>query len=79
MGQQTAEAGGEEEAEVVVEGDQALVECGVVEAVEGDVVADIEAFAFVVAPREDVRGDKEIAHGQTGDGAAVVVVVEIRG
>ncbi len=76
IGQKASEAGGEEEAEIVVEGDEALVECGIVEAVECNAVADVEAFCFVVAPREDVRCDEEFADGQAGDGAAVVVVVE---
>ena len=45
-------------------------------AVEGDAVADVQAFRFMVAPRKDVRGDEEVADGKTGDGAAVAVVVE---
>lgn len=61
---------------MVVEGNESLIKCGVVEAVEGDAVADVEAFGFVVAPWEDVGGDEEFADGQAGDGAAVVVVVE---
>ena len=76
VGEEVAEALGEQEAEMVVEGDQSLVEGGVVEAVEADSVADVEALAFVAAPRQDVGGDEKLADGQAGDGAAVAVVVE---
>ena len=60
----------------IIEADQSLVEGGVVEAVEADSVADVEALAFVAAPRQDVGGDEELADGKAGDGAAVGVVVK---
>ncbi len=67
---------GEQQGEFIIEADQPLVEGGVVEAVEADAVADVEALAFVAAPRQDVGGDEKLADGQAGDGAAVGVVVE---
>lgn len=74
--QEILQAFGDQEPEFVVEGDQPLVECGVVEAVEGDAIADVEAFGLVAGPGQDVGGDEEFADGQAGEGAAVVVVVE---
>lgn len=41
------------------------------EAIEGDAVADIEAFVFVAAPREYVRGDEKFADRESGEGAAI--------
>ena len=47
VGETRLEVGGEHEAEIVIEGDEPLVEGGIVEPVEGDAVADVEAFRFV--------------------------------
>jgi hypothetical protein len=52
------EVRGEHEEEIVIEGDESLVEGGVVETVEGDAIADVEALAFVAAPWQDVGGDE---------------------
>ena len=71
-----ADLGRKNHPQFIIEADQSLVEGGVVEAVEADSVADIEALAFVAAPWQDVRGDEEFADGQTGEAAAVAVVVE---
>ena len=71
MGEAPSKVGGEHESQIVIEGDESLVEGGIVEPVEGDAVADIEAFRFVTAPREDVGGDEQLANGQAGEGAAV--------
>ncbi len=76
VGETRLEMGGEQEAEIVIEGDESLVEGGIVQPVESDAIADAEAFRFVTAPREDVGGDEKLADGQAGDGAAVAVVVE---
>ena len=51
VGETRLEVGGEHEAESVIEGDESLIECRIVEPVEGDAVADVEAFRFVTAPR----------------------------
>ena len=76
VGEARLEAGGEYEAKVVIECDEPLVEGRIVESVERDAVADVEAFRFVTAPLEDVGGDEQLADGQAGDGTAVAVVVE---
>ena len=52
---------GQNHPQIIIETDQPLVEGGVVEAVEGDAVADVEAFGFVVAPWKNVRGDEKFA------------------
>jgi hypothetical protein len=57
--------------QIIIETDQPLVEGGVVEAVEGDAVADVEAFCLVAAPWEDVGGDEEFADRKAGEGTAV--------
>jgi hypothetical protein len=67
---------GELEAEVVVESDEAAIEGGVVEAGEGESVANVEALGGVGAPREDVGGDEEFADDEVGDAAARAEVVE---
>ena len=46
------------------------------EAIEADPVADIEALVFVAAPGENVRGDEKLADRESGEGAAIGVVVE---
>ena len=71
-----ADLGRKNQPQIVIKADQSLVEGGVVEAVEADSVADVEALAFVAAPRQDVGGDEELADGKAGDGAAVGVVVQ---
>ena len=76
VGEVGFEASGKKQAEFVIEADESLIEGCVVQTVEGDTVADVEAFCLVAAPREDVGGDEEFADRQAGDGAAVVVVVE---
>ena len=64
-----ADLGRKNQPQIVIKADQSLVEGGVVEAVEADSVADVEALAFVAAPRQDVGGDEELADGKAGDGA----------
>ena len=59
----------------IIEADQSLVEGGVVETVEADAVAHVESLSFVTAPRQDVGGDEEFADGQSGETAAVAVIV----
>lgn len=76
VGQEGLEAIGKKQAEIGIECDESLIESGIVEAVEGDAVADVEAFRFVAPPWEDVRSDQEFADRQAGNGAAVVVIVE---
>lgn len=46
------------------------------EAIEADPVADIESLDFVAAPGENVRGDEKLAKGESGEGAAIGVIVE---
>ena len=76
MGETRLDLRGKLEAELVIEGDQPVVESRVMESIEGDAVADVEALGFVTAPREDVGGDEEFADGQARDSAAVAVVVQ---
>lgn len=76
VGEEAFEASGKEEAVFVIKRDEALIESCVVESVQADAVADIEAFRFMIAPRENVGGDGEFTNRQAGNGAAVVVVVE---
>lgn len=76
LGEFGFELRGKQEAEVVVEGDETAVEGGVVEAGEGDAVADVEALGRVGAPGEDVRRNEEFADGELGDAAPAGVVVE---
>jgi hypothetical protein len=62
--------------EAVIESDESLIEGRIVEAVEANTVADVEALGLVAAPWQDVGGDEEFAHWQSSDGATAVVVVE---
>ena len=76
VGQEGFETTGKDQSQVVIECDQPLVEGCIVESVEGDAVANVEAFCLVAAPREDVGGNEEFADRQADKGTAVVVVVE---
>ena len=71
-----ADLGRKNHPQFIIEADQSLVEGCIVEPVEADSVADVEALAFVAAPRQDVGGDEELADGKAGDGAAVAVLVQ---
>lgn len=63
---------------MLIKPDQTLIEGGIMEAVEGDAVPGVEAFCFMIDPREDVGGDEEITDGQAGQSTAIVIVVEHR-
>lgn len=41
MGQEGVEALGKKQVEIVIEGDESLIKCRIVEAVEGDAIADV--------------------------------------
>ena len=71
-----ADLGRKNHPQFIIEADQSLVEGCIVGPVEADSVADVEALAFVAAPRQDVGGDEELADGKAGDGAAVAVLVQ---
>ena len=73
--QEGFEAGGEKHPQFVIEADESLIESGIMEAIEADAVADVEAFRFMVAPGENMGGDEKFADGQGCDAAAVVVIV----
>ena len=57
VGQEGFQALGKKQVEPLIEGDESLIESGVVDAVEADSVADIEAFRLVAAPGKDVGED----------------------
>lgn len=76
MGQECLETDGKNQPQIIIKTNQPLIKRRIVEPVEADAIADVEAFRFVAAPREDVGGDEEFADGQTGEGATVGVVVE---
>lgn len=67
------QAWGEDEAEVVVEGDQAAVEGSVVEDVEGDAVVGVGSAFLFGAPRDDVACVEEFGDGKACDGAGVLI------
>jgi len=62
--------------EIVVKRNESLIKSSVMKAVESDAIANVEAFGFVAAPWQNVRGDEQLADWEAGDGAAVGVVVE---
>ena len=76
VGETRAKVRGEHEAKVIIEGDEALVEGCVMESVEGDAIADVEALRFMTTPGQDMGGDEKDSDRQAGEGTAVAIIVE---
>jgi len=76
LGQFAFQARRKQQAESVVERNQAAVEGGVVEARETKSVAHIEAMGGVRAPRKNVGGDEEFADRELRDAATPAEIVQ---
>jgi hypothetical protein len=67
---------GNQEPELVVESDESTVESRIVQAREAKTVANIKPLRDMRAPRENVRRNQQLAHGQFRDAAAPTEVVQ---
>lgn len=71
-----ADGGGDEEAVVFIEGDKVVFEGFVVSGGEAETVSGVHAGVDALGPADNVAGDAELGQFQTGDAAAVLVLVE---
>jgi len=66
----------ENKAEFVIECDKSLIESRIVQAIERDSISDVQAFRFVITPRQNVRCDNQLTNGEPGKTATTTEVIK---